>query len=483
MIKPLTLIAAACFAAAPAFSADAGSAALDKASQALGVAGVTALQYSATGHAASLGQSLTPTSAWPLLKITRYSRIIDYPSLSSREEQTRTQEDPPAKGGGLPFAGELKLVALVSGAYAWNQPGAQPQAAPATAEERQLQIWLTPQGFIKGAMANSVTAKKVKGGTELSYAMNGKFKITGVIDARGLVTQTRTWIANPVLGDMPIESAYSGYKDFGSIKFPSHIVQKQGGYMVLDLAVDQVQANPADAALAVPDAVRSFTAPPVRVASQKLGDGVWFIGGGSHNSILVEYKDYLAIVEAPNGEERSLAVIAEAKRLAPGKPIKYLINSHHHFDHSGGVRTYVAEGATIVTSAGNKVYYQRVWNAPRSLAPDSLSQSPKQATFIEVHDKYVLSDGDRVLELHRTQGDTHNASLLFAYLPREKILIEADDFTPAPPDAPPMVPLAAGLANNLYDNVTRLKLDVTTLAPLHGRVVPFAELPKALGKS
>jgi glyoxylase-like metal-dependent hydrolase (beta-lactamase superfamily II) len=454
---------------------------LTKASQALGSA--DSVQFSATGTFGSLGQSLTPTSPWPLLKITSYTKTIDYPSQSSKEELTRTQLDPPSKGGGAPFAGEQKQVNLSSGPYAWNQPGAQPQPAVAAADERLLQIYLTPQGFVKGALANNATAKKAKGGTEISFTVNSKWKVSGLIDAQGQVVRAETWLPSPVLGDMLVESDYSDYKDYGGIKFPAHIVQKQGGYPVLDLTVSAVKANVPGAALQAPDAVRTATAPPVRVESSKLADGVWFLGGGTHNSVLVEFKDYVAIVEAPNSEERSLAVIAEVKKLVPGKPIKYLVNTHHHFDHSSGVRTYVAQGTTIITSAGNKAYYEQAWKAPRALAPDQLSQTPKKAVFVEVKDKYELTDGTRSLDLYLTQGDTHNATILFGYLPKEKILIEADDFTPAAPNGPPLVPLALGFGNNLYENIQRLKLDVTTIAPLHGRVVPYAEFPKALGKS
>ena len=240
-----------------ASAAVAGTNALDKASQVLGVSGITSLTFSAAGSSGTLGQSFAPASAWPLLKIPSYSRTIDYPSQSSREDITRTQEDPPAKGGGLPFAGEQKQVNLVSGAFAWNQPGAQPQPAPATATERQLQIWLTPQGFIKGALAGTPTIKSVKGGTEVSYLVNGRFTISGVIDPQGFVTRTQTWIPNPVLGDMLIRCDYSGYRDYGGIVFPAHIVQQQGGHMVLDLAVSAVQANVPNAALTVPEAVRT----------------------------------------------------------------------------------------------------------------------------------------------------------------------------------------------------------------------------------
>src|SRR5205823_846721 len=116
---------------------------------------------------------------------------------------------------------------------------------------------------------------------------------------------------------------------------PTMIVQKQGGYPVLDVTVSGVQPN-ASLNLPVPDAVRSAKLPAVNVTSQKIGDGVWLLAGGSHNSVLVEYPNYLVMIEAPLDEARSMAVIAESKKLAPNKQIKYLINTHHHFDHSGG---------------------------------------------------------------------------------------------------------------------------------------------------
>src|SRR3984893_16523016 len=379
---------------AGAASAQDAKTVLQNATKAMG--DVKSIQYSGTGHNNALGQSYAPNTAWPETNVTSYTKTIDYASKSSKEELTRVEQTPPIKGGGAPFAGEQKQVNLVSGQYAWNQPGANPQPALAAAEERQLQIWLTPHGFLKAAMENNATAKKGKGGTVVSFT-EGKFKVNGTIDGQGMVTRTETWIPNPVLGDMPVETTYSGYKDFNGVKFPTMIVQKEGGSPVLDLTVTEVLANP-DLSLTVPDNVKAAKIPPVNVTSQKLADGVWFLAGGTHNSVLVEFPNYAVMIESPLNDARAMGIMAEAKKLIPEKPIKYLINTHDHFDHLGGVRYFVAEGATVITQDTNKSFYEQAWKAPRTLEPDHLAQSPKKATFVTFKDKYVLSDGGREID-------------------------------------------------------------------------------------
>ena len=443
---------------------------------------VKSIQFSGTGHLSAVGQAWNPTSPWPETIVKSYTKMIDYGAQSAREELVRNEGDPPAKGGAAPFGGDQRQVNLVSGQYAWNQPGNAPQAAIAAAEERQLQIWLTPHGFLNGAMQNNATAKKAKGGTAVTFTAMGKFPVTGIIDSQNLVTKTGTRIANPVLGDMLVETDYSGYKDFDSVKFPTIIVQKQGGYPLLDLSITDVKTG-MSLDLSVPDAVKQAKLAPMVVQSQKLGDGLWWLGGGTHHSVVVEYPTYITVIESPLNDERAMAVMAEARKLVPNKPIKYLVNTHNHFDHLGGVRYFVAEGVTVITNQMNKSYYEQIFKAPHTLAPDRLSQNPKKANYITVKDKFVLADGGREIDILHLENDNHNEGMLVVYIPKEKVLVEADDFTPPAPNGPPPAPRAVGFTKNLNANIERLKLDIVTIAPLHGFVVPIDELKKVAGVS
>jgi len=458
---------------------------VDDVGKAIGAGGLTSIQYSGSGYIYAIGQSFKPDDPYSKFNLKSYTRLIDYDKGASREEDVRTQFENPPRGGGLqPVIGERRAVAFLSGDSAWNA-GANdtPAPAPAAVEERQVQLALTPHGWVKAAAAaaNPTIESKTEDGkqvTVISFTLKGKYKVSGFVDDQNLLEKVDTWLPNPVLGDMPVETTYSDYKDYAGVKFPSKIVQTQGGFPVLDLTVSEVQPNAATN-IEVPEVARGATPPPVRVESQKLADGVWFLAGGTHNSVLVEFKDYVAVVEGPLDEGRSLAVIAEAKKLVPNKPIRYLINTHHHFDHSGGIRTYVAEGATIITHELNKPYYEKTFSAPRALSPDALSKNPREAKFETITDKYVLTDGARRLELYLAQGNLHNAGLLIAYMPKEKLLIEPDLFTPPPPKTPPTAAVSPYTAS-LQANIKRLKLDVRQIAPLHGRVVPVAELQKVL---
>jgi len=446
------------------------------------------IRYSGSGRWGVVGMNWNTTSPWHTTVLNSYTRTIDYATASSRELITRNQENPPALGGEAPFVDEITEGHEVRGKYAWNQPGnANPMPPPdkpvpalATAEERGLQILLTPHGFLKAALENRATAKAGADGNEKITVVTfktGKYKIVGAIDSKNIVTKIETWVGNPVLGDMPVETYFHDYKDFSGVKFPMHIVQNQGGSMTFDLNVNSVEPNVPDAALQVPDAVPHATVRPETARSEKIADGVWFLHGG-HDSVLIEFKDFVAVVEAPLDEARSIAVIAEVKKLVPDKPIKYVINTHHHFDHSGGLRTFVAEGATVITQETNKPYFEWAWKQPRTVEPDRLSENPREPAFITYKNKYVLTDGNRNVEVHLLVGDMHDQFLSIVYMPKEKILIEADDFS-----AWYITPLSLAMWNNLYGNLQRLDIDPEIIAPLHGDVTTMAIWLKSLRDS
>jgi glyoxylase-like metal-dependent hydrolase (beta-lactamase superfamily II) len=165
----------------------------------------------------------------------------------------------------------------------------------------------------------------------------------------------------------------------------------------------------------------------------------------------------------------------------PGKPIAYVVNTHHHSDHAGGLRTYVAEGIPIITHVSHKGWYEReIFRNPHTLNPDRLSRTPHAPMLETMGDKRVLSDGKMTLELHLVRGNLHSEGLLMAYVPTLKLLIQADAFAPRPGAAP--LPSPSPYTTNLVDNVERLKLDVQRVAHVHGGVDSWAAVLQAAGR-
>ena len=488
---------------------------LQAAVKAMGTANVKTIQYSGTGWNAAVGQSFSPEEDWPRFEVTRYTRTIDYEARSSREELTRRQgNNPPRGGGGTPLQAEQQQVAIVSGNYAWNMDGQNPVpqsgfylAGIPVAEFRQLDILLTPHGFLKAAQAANPTAISLTfpgspgaitqngKATLVSFTAMGKYRVNGTFNDENFLELVQTWIPNPVYGDMLYELRYTNYKDFAGVKLPTLLHIHQGdprlsvAHNSMEITLNNVQPNVSVPALTVPDAVQKAAAPRERAESQKRADGVWLIAGGSHNSIAVEFRDFAAVIEAPLNEERSIAVLGEVNRLLPNKPIRYVVNTHHHFDHSGGLRTYLAQGATIVTHQANREYYERVlFNpAPRTLQPDRFSTfypyfvGGRRPLPIEaVNQKYVLSDGTRTVDVYPVQGLNHAATMLIAYFPKEKILVNADLYSPPAQGAAAPAPNAN--MRTLQQNIQRLKLDVAQHVPIHGQPGPMDQFLQIVGR-
>lgn len=457
-----------------------GSAVIARANQAMGGNGLKAIRYSAAGTGYTFGQAFVPAGQWPKITVHSQVRSIDYDTGSMREEIALSRAEP-SGGGGYPLMGQgqQRNDQFVSSGFAWNMAAAGPAPGPRFVADRTHQLWITPHGVLKAAQRNKATAQaRGDGTTALTFTEPGRFSATAIVGADGLVQRVDSRAPDPMLGEVDVVTRYSNYRDVaGGVKFPGRIEQSMAGQPVLDVQVGSVEPNVA-VDIAIPDAVRTATE---RVTTDKIAEGLWFVGGGSHNSVAIEMKDHMVLVEAPLNDGRSAPVIAAVKALAPAKPLRYVINSHPHFDHSGGLRAAVAEGATVVTQAAAVPYFERAFATPARIAPDLLTSSGRRATFMAVGERAQLSDGTRTIDIHRITGSAHSDTFLMVHLPAEKVLIEADAYTPlAPNAAPPATPNENNL--NLIANIERLKLNVERIAPLHGRMVPLAELYTAAGR-
>lgn len=422
----------------------------------------------------------------PMRPINNYVRVIDLTGPSSRHT------------GATNNIGAGGSTALSAGTFFQ-------QVTPQQADVSQpwagsLELYITPWGFLKGAAENNATAsrKKVDGKnyTVLTWsptvkAVSGKnYVINGYVDDKNMVDRVETWLGENIMGDMHILATYSGWKDFGGAMAPSKIVQTRGGWPFFEVDVTAAKANPPDVATLVPaPAGRGGRgpggggpggAPPaLTVTSEKLGDGLYRLttGPGSYDSVIVEFKDYVMMLEAGQSIARGVAYVAETKKLIPNKPIRYVMNTHPHSDHTGGLPVLVAEGATIITQKNNEEFLSRALNTPRTLLDDPLAKNPKKAKVETVLEKKVYSDGTRTVEMYHVFPAPHSNGLIIAYIPKEKVLFQGDfSVNPGEP--------ANDHVKALVPVLERLNLDFDRYINVHVSAAPQtkADVWKAMGK-
>jgi glyoxylase-like metal-dependent hydrolase (beta-lactamase superfamily II) len=457
---------------------------VELASAALGAASLNTIEYSGWGSDYIFGQAYDGNSAWPRFNLPSYSMGIDFVTPAMRDERRRAQaENPPLGGGFQPLAGELRQIWALSGTYVWDLaggdavlPAVERDMRPAV-DGRLAQIWLTPHGFIKAALASTPTLRSetVRGVKKsfVTVTTPTKATFTGTLNEQHFVERIETWFDNPVLGDMAYEAVFENYKDFGGVKFPTRILHRSAGYPILEVNVTEVRPN-APVSIAVPDNIRQARPPTTGpLQAEAVSEGVWIVPGNAR-SVAVEFADHVVVLDGPETETRSLAVIDAIRRAVPAKPIRYVVNTHSHFDHAGGLRTYAAEGATVITHRDNIPFYEQVWSNRRSINPDRLAKSGRKAVFEGVVGSRILSDLSRTLAIYHYAGNMHNPGMLMVHLPKERMLFEADSFTPpANLNAPPN-----GFANlvHFHDAVQRLRLDVDQIIPAHGRITTMADM-------
>jgi glyoxylase-like metal-dependent hydrolase (beta-lactamase superfamily II) len=458
-----------------ALAAQDASSIINNASRAMGGDKLKTIEFSGSGADFALGQGQNP-GPYPRFLNKTYTRVINYEMPATQMTRVRLQgENPPHGGGNQPLRGEnpQNQTVIVNANTPWVQ---------------QLDIWMTPHGFLRAAAANNATVKsQTMGGKTynvVSFMGKNKAMVNGYINDQNLVEKVETWVDNPMFGDMLVEYLYGLYKDVDGVKFPTSIVQKQAGFPTLEWTVADVKPNaPADIKPAQGGGGGGQA--PAQPPSEKLAEGIYLIKG-AYASLAVDFKDYIVVIEGPNSEERGLFVIEETKRLIPNKPIRYVVNTHTHFDHSSGLRPFVAEGATVITHEVNRPFLEKVFSAPHTLNPDTLSRAKKTARFETMTTKKVLTDGNHVIELHQQQSTGHHPGIIFAYLPKQKILMEADGYNANVPANSPTPNPVGPYAVNLVENVRRLNLDIDRIISIHmppdDRKVTLQEMLKAAGQ-
>jgi glyoxylase-like metal-dependent hydrolase (beta-lactamase superfamily II) len=419
----------------------------------------------------------------PMRPIANYVRVIDLTAPASRHTGTTNNIGP---GGS---------TTVTPGTF-FQQVTPQ-QANVSQPWGAALEFYITPWGFLKGAAGNNATVSKAKAGGK-NYTMltwmptvkapsGASYKINGYINSDNLVERVETWLGENIMGDMHILATYTDWKDFGGVKAPAKIVQTRGGWPYFEVTVTAAKANPPDAATLIPAPAGGRGPggggpggpPALTVTTEKLGDGLYRLttGPGSYDSVVVEFKDYVMMLEAGQSIARGLAYIAETKKLFPNKPIRYVMNTHPHSDHTGGLPALVAEGATIITQKNNQDFLEKALNTPRTLLDDVLAKNPKKAKIEAVMEKKVYSDGSRTVEFYHTWPVPHSNGLMIAYIPKEKVLFQGDfSVNPGEPANDHVKALVPILEN--------LKLDFNRYINVHASAAPQskADVWKAAGK-
>jgi len=396
---------------------------IDTAARAMGATGLDSITYSGTAAVANFGQSRTISFGLASTTIRNYTRTIDFAQPASRV--TGVAAPPAVQGGPAPGAFEEFTT---SADTAWA---------------RQLEIWVTPWGFLRGAAASAATVKSQRiDGTAYQVvtwmpaqkAPSGQpYRLVGYINPQNLVERVETWSEHPVLGDLHVETRYSDYRDAGGVKVPGRIAQRRIGMETFVAVIGSARANPPDlAALMTPSQpVERRAAAAIAAASENVAAGVHRITAG-YVALAVEMRDHVVILGGGGGEAEGQAILAEARRLVPGKPVRYVVNTHPHFDHAAVLPTFAAEGITVLTDDPNRYFLEQALSSPRTLVGDALAKSRRRPKVESVVDTRVLKDSTRSIELRHLVKFEHSDGMLVAYLPKEKILFTADVDAAAP---------------------------------------------------
>jgi glyoxylase-like metal-dependent hydrolase (beta-lactamase superfamily II) len=425
---------------AGSLSAEDARAVIAEASRTMGVVDLTAVTLAGTAAYGNFGQSRTLSFGLTSTTIGNYNRTFDFARGIAHSIGVA---EPPGAPNGVPPGPFDDLI------------------TPASPGVKRLEIWTTPWGFLRGAAAASKLTLKTQTVDNVRYkvvswttpfgASSGRpYTIAGYISPAMIVDKVETWIDHPLMGDLEVMFNYSNYQDAAGLKVPTKVSQKNIGMEVYVAQFAFAAVDPSDLdELLQPTTVPDVAAVPSPMLSKPLAPGVHLITGGpgGYDALVVELKDSVVILGGGGTEAAGLALVAEARRLVPGKPIAFAVNMHGHFDHAMVLPAFASAGITILTDDPNRYFLQESLNTPRTLVGDAFAKSRQHARVESVVEKRVLGDAARSIELHHLKQVPHADGMLAAWLPKERILFVSDIEAPAAGE--PLTPSIVALQQNL----------------------------------
>lgn len=398
-------------------------------STAMGLDNVDALMLTGTAWRIrnSFRQTLAASPPWPEHdQITNWTEAIDFNASAMY-------------GTGNTFSSNLFLDPPIAGTHVISSP------AGSDSWRQQMELWLTPWGFIKGAQSYGAQSSRVEMGGD-TYTMftfmspetivspsGMRYTVKGYVNADNLVARTETWVEDAFMGDMHVVGVYEDYMSYNGLMVPLTIEQQRGEGGVFGIKVSSASANPKHLADLIPIPVGnggpggppSGNSAPVNL-TQQIGDGAWLVSGG-YQAVVVEFSDHLAVFESGQSESRGEQIIQQIREHISDKEIRYIINSHPHSDHTAGLHPFMREGAILVTHENNVDFLTMALSSPRSL----LGEETLMPEVMGVSGVGVLEDETNRIELHWIPN-LHTDGMLVALLPAQQVLFQADFTLPQP---------------------------------------------------